>query len=331
MVLPAPAGLFPTCSGRCASTYGAPRTRGAVPRVRGWTPAASACSPHPRGCSRRRLRRLRRTGVLPAPAGLFPGPPSPSRLARACSPHPRGCSPVPRVPELLPLVLPAPAGLFPRAESAAQRQSGAPRTRGAVPGLAPRRRRLRCAPRTRGPVPASGGRASDGHQCSPHPRGCSRALRVEDRRHRVLPAPAGLFPSTSLRSPEPACAPRARGAVPATNPPAAAVPSCSPRPRGCSQVRQCDRQQNLVLPVPTGVQPSSAFQGHAARMPGLSKADLLMQVGQVTFSQRRSFPDSVEDKCGAGYVADAAGAEGDMLECAPAFLEFGGGAFAEGS
>ncbi len=52
---------------------------------------------------------------------------------------------------------------------------------------------------------------------------------------------------------------------------------------------------------------------------------------RLTFSQRRSFPDSVEDKCGAGYVADAAGAEGDMLECAPAFLEFGGGAFAEGS
>ncbi len=51
----------------------------------------------------------------------------------------------------------------------------------------------------------------------------------------------------------------------------------------------------------------------------------------LTFSQRRSFPDSVEDECGAGYVADAAGAEGDMLECAPAFLEFGGGAFAEGS
>jgi hypothetical protein len=51
----------------------------------------------------------------------------------------------------------------------------------------------------------------------------------------------------------------------------------------------------------------------------------------LRFSQRRSFPDSVEDECGAGDVADPAGAEGDVLERAPAFFEFGGGAFAEGA
>jgi len=53
--------------------------------------------------------------------------------------------------------------------------------------------------------------------------------------------------------------------------------------------------------------------------------------GKVRFSQRNSLPDSVEDEGGAGDVADAAGTERDPLERAPAFLELGGGALAEGA
>ncbi|MFF3566085.1 hypothetical protein ACFYXS_39285 [Streptomyces sp. NPDC002574] len=38
---------------------------------------------------------------------------------------------------------------------------------------------------------------------------------------------------------------------------------------------------------------------------------------------------SVEDECGAGYVADPAGAERDVLERAPAFFELDGSTLAE--
>jgi geranyl diphosphate 2-C-methyltransferase len=57
----------------------------------------------------------------------------------------------------------------------------------------------------------------------------------------------------------------------------------------------------------------------------------LRATSSLRFSQRRSFPDSVEDECGPGYVADPAGTERDPLERAPAFLEFGGSALAEGA
>jgi hypothetical protein len=43
---------------------------------------------------------------------------------------------------------------------------------------------------------------------------------------------------------------------------------------------------------------------------------------RVRFSQWRSFPVPVEDECGAGYVADSAGTECDVLEGSPAFLQF---------
>src|SRR4051812_16292136 len=52
---------------------------------------------------------------------------------------------------------------------------------------------------------------------------------------------------------------------------------------------------------------------------------------RLTFSQRWSFPDSVEDECCSGDVADPAGAEGDVLEGAPALFEFGCGTFSEGA
>ncbi len=45
--------------------------------------------------------------------------------------------------------------------------------------------------------------------------------------------------------------------------------------------------------------------------------------------KQRSFPVAVEDEGGAGDVADPARAERDVLERAPAFLQFGGGPLSE--
>ena len=52
---------------------------------------------------------------------------------------------------------------------------------------------------------------------------------------------------------------------------------------------------------------------------------------RVTFSERRSLPDFVEGEGCSGDVADPTGTECDVLKGASSLLEFGGGAFSEGS
>ncbi|AIS02460.1 hypothetical protein SGLAU_32640 (plasmid) [Streptomyces glaucescens] len=134
MTAPAPAGMVPGTVWRRSLRRPAPRARGDGP---GGTRAATnpmPCSPRPRGWSSRTGRSSFGSRLLPAPAGMVPGPdwtgpdraaaprargdgPAPAdtyRLQVRCSPRPRGWSRVITHEKRDFLLLPAPAGMVPR-------------------------------------------------------------------------------------------------------------------------------------------------------------------------------------------------------------------------
>ena len=112
------------------------------------------------------------------------------------------------------------------------------------------------APRTRGAVPSHTARRNANGKCSPHPRGCSRDDHARRCGHDVLPAPAGLFPSSRPGSARKRGAPRTRGAVPMTAPGAFLAVLCSPHPRGCSPPPAVVAAAEAVLPAPAGLFPT---------------------------------------------------------------------------
>ncbi|KPI05037.1 hypothetical protein OK006_6796 [Actinobacteria bacterium OK006] len=238
----------------------APRARGDVPGPVERFPQPARCSPRPRGCSQalHPLEAARR--LLPAPAGMFPMcmgamlavtsaprargdvPPSasPEPAAADCSPRPRGCSPQRGAAWGVTSLLPAPAGMFPCGWPAGSRKA--------------------TAPRARGDVPVSGSARQGRTRCSPRPRGCSR-LRVGTRAEDVLlPAPAGMFPASSVRWSGGVSAPRARGDVPMSPSMPPVITFCSPRPRGCSRGVCLRGAGDALLPAPAGMFPSPCRQ-----------------------------------------------------------------------
>ena len=189
-----------------APRSGCPRPSGSPPRTRGGHPQGreGACvgfgsSPHTRGSSPPAHRAARLPALLPAHAGVIPttaaratlrppprtrgGHPSRficARTGESSSPHTRGSSHHVPVPHHRPGLLPAHAGVIPG-------PSGTPTTR-ATP------------PRTRGGHPRMRDRMNDPRDSSPHTRGSS--LRRHRRRgvRALLPAHAGVIPSTPLTS-----------------------------------------------------------------------------------------------------------------------------------
>ncbi len=193
-LLPAPAGMAPPPGPPPAATAPALRTRGDGPgpgRGASWNPD---CSPHPRGWPLDPIRGSRPGRLLPAPAGMAPGPPAtpappqpaprtrgdgprPRRTAcRACfcSPHPRGWPRQNRDDLHRHALLPAPAGMAPMRGTTAAARSSAPRTRGD------------------GPSPVRVARSTVA--CSPHPRGWPLARGGAVGARTLLPAPAGMAP-----------------------------------------------------------------------------------------------------------------------------------------
>ncbi len=217
-LLPAPAGMVPDISTPLLPPAPAPRTRGDGPASFDCRYTTVGCSPHPRGWSHRARFGDLFPVLLPAPAGMVPRgtarsrsePPAPRTrgdgptpharilIGPSCSPHPRGgptgcrrrpsfsrCSPHPRgwsraisSTDETRQLLPAPAGMM-------------------VPGPTSRRRAEPPAPRTRGDGPAVGGESLPEMHCSPHLRGWSPLVAKSAEPVRLLPAPAGMFPSTS--------------------------------------------------------------------------------------------------------------------------------------
>ena len=91
--------------------------------------------------------------------------------------------------------------------------------------------------------------------CSPRPRGWSRPGRPAARRAHLLPAPAGMVPGTTSRTPPARSAPRARGDGPPSAVDFAEPDTCSPRPRGWSPRHHQAPALLGLLPAPAGMVP----------------------------------------------------------------------------
>ncbi len=210
------------------------------------------CSPHPRGWSLETRSDGSSQRLLPAPAGMVPahhrGAAHRSAAPRTrgdgptaaaaglswtgCSPHPRGWSRNRRAPASCPGMLPAPAGMVPRTSAPAGRPPPAPRTRGDGPfgTWLPQ------------PVPA----------CSPHPRGWSHRECPVALGRTLLPAPAGMVPSSPRRTSRCRPAPRTRGDGPSKRRCSPTSSPCSPHLRGWSHPGRGPDLRSRLLPAPAG-------------------------------------------------------------------------------
>ncbi len=193
---------------------------GCSPRTRGWSHSWSDLSRLagllPAHAGMVPIRGLRQVGRRAAPRARGDGPRDSRRLrARVhCSPRTRGWSQHRGDRCANPGLLPAHAGMVPRDP-----------TRWSAVGS---------APRARGDGPFDTGRAQHGITCSPRTRGWSPSARWPRRSRTLLPAHAGMVPSTSSPSTTMSAAPRARGDGPVVQGLWNGIQGCSPRTRGWS-------------------------------------------------------------------------------------------------
>ena len=173
----------------------------------------NGCSPRPRGWSPPAARPETTTGLLPAPAGMVPASGRTRRTSRPCSPRPRGWS---------------------------RAAAGAPGCEGP-------------APRARGDGPKVRSSTKRPGRCSPRPRGWSLGCVQAAPQPVLLPAPAGMVPSSDGGRRRAAPAPRARGDGPLAHALARSGKNCSPRPRGWSPEAHRDRPIDQLLPAPAGM------------------------------------------------------------------------------
>ena len=223
--------------------------------------ASVGCSPRTRGWSLFTGGRDDREVLLLAHAGMVPGcartprPGSPAPRARGDGPHPHHCAA--HVADCSPrtrgwsrvvsdgggrrLLLPAHAGMVPGRSWPAPRPSPAPRARGDGPRLAGTRR------------------AST--SCSPRTRGWSQAILAAGERVQLLPAHAGMVPSTWRPGLAALPAPRARGDGPPRDIRRAWAEICSPRTRGWSGPGACRPGHRGLLPAHAGMVPARCRAG----------------------------------------------------------------------
>ncbi len=199
LVLPARAGMALNLPSSTLGRTRAPRASGDGPATGRIVPMHSRCSPRERGWPVRERRDDAVQGVLPARAGMAPdrGPPvrregraprasgdgplhQPARTQQAeCSPRERGW--------------PHPLGQAPR------RAVVLPARAGMAPSPSPGRAWEKGAPRASGDGPAAGVSQRDLSECSPRERGWPPTLPPRRRALLVLPARAGMAPSTGNR------------------------------------------------------------------------------------------------------------------------------------
>ena len=172
-----------------------------------------------------------------------------------CPPHPQGWSSRPPDRRRRRALLPAPAGTVPRIRESSAGLRPAPRTRGDGPFDAVYRPVAEvCSPHPRG-----GPRAHYAIvglvACSPHPRGWSQDLRRGRGRHRLLPARAGMVPSTPRCGTRSPTAPRTRGGGPGQRDRCSGTSPCSPHLRGWSRLGVGRRDDRALLPAPARMVP----------------------------------------------------------------------------
>ena len=177
-------------------------------------------------------------GGIAAPRARGDGPHRPRHRATRprCSPRPRGWSRRPLGEPHRADLLPAPAGMVPLPGWLGYQESPAPRARGDGPTVSA----------------ANAARAF----CSPRPRGWSRLPTTPVHGAVLLPAPAGMVPSTRSSRSRPRSAPRARGDGPDVIGLCSTRGHCSPRPRGWSLAAWPCRRTPPLLPAPAGMVPT---------------------------------------------------------------------------
>ena len=213
-VVPAHAGMFPTRPRPAFTTSCGPRACGDVPVLDSARREIGMWSPRMRGCSLNRCGIHERETVVPAHAGMFPALAllirKSNRGPRACgdvpvltvtgttaymwSPRMRGCSRSNQTRSPRVFVVPAHAGMFPVDDYKAKIKSSGPRA---------------C-----GDVPAASASCACAVPWSPRMRGCSRLAYFSRILAAVVPAHAGMFPSTSTATEAKLRGPRACGDVP---------------------------------------------------------------------------------------------------------------------
>ena len=191
---PAHAGMDPSTSGRRRPTGGFPRTRGDGPLNRPDDDGRRAVSPHTRGWTRPASPRLPGERGFPAHAGMDPrllrqrrsrlGFPrtrgdGPRRVMKSgppiwVSPHTRGWTRVASLSGSCLHGFPAHAGMDPRASPRGRLPTGFPRTRGDGPSA-------RCD-------------SAESISVSPHTRGWTHVVRIDQRPGSGFPAHAGMDP-----------------------------------------------------------------------------------------------------------------------------------------
>ncbi len=240
-MVPAHAGVVPLRRPVNVPTKSGPRARGGGPFscAPRWWP--SQWSPRTRGWSHGRARELADQHVVPAHAGVVPSSPSSStrspRGPRARGGGPRTCQVIyglcvwsprtrgwsrcrhPRQPH--PDVVPAHAGVVPSATPHDAPSRGGPRARGG------------------GPRPVF--TITVQYRWSPRTRGWSlQGLRTRPGA-KVVPAHAGVVPSSMALAVLPLRGPRARGGGPRGRRLRCRRAEWSPRTRGWSRLRECRR------------------------------------------------------------------------------------------
>ncbi len=214
-VVPAHAGVVPSCSGARGSGCRGPRARGGGPAVFAFVLGVALWSPRTRGWSRGVRGRRRGRGVVPAHAGVVPctrgGPRTPLSGPRArgggpayrvtfvtrhsWSPRTRGWSLCGGAAPAGEPVVPAHAGVVPGPGLAVPATGSGPRARGGGPDrLASDVARHQVVPAHAGVVPSSRSPSPSPSWWSPHTRGWSRALDRLCCVVKVVPAHAGVVP-----------------------------------------------------------------------------------------------------------------------------------------
>ena len=182
------------------------------------------------------------TGLRCAPRTRGYGPscaPNPT-CSLTCSPHARGWPPVHGRLRPGRSLLPARAGMVPPRRRSTGSCGAAPRTRGDGPPPAA----ARAWPRS----------------CSPHARGWSRWDRHRCQGADLLPARAGMVPTTSTCPCSAGPAPRTRGDGPLCLTVVKPLPDCSPHARGWSQRGDGGCQEDPLLPARAGMVPTPAAE-----------------------------------------------------------------------
>ncbi len=116
-----------------------------------------------------------------------------------------------------------------------------------------------CGPRARGGGPAAAYGALTGDAWSPRTRGWSSAGTIPAAVAAVVPAHAGVVPSTPSQPSSPRCGPRARGGGPHVGIVTATMSGWSPRTRGWPRVEPRCLRLVIVVPAHAGVVPSGVF------------------------------------------------------------------------